>query len=642
MTKSMSRIISHELSKFGKLDIALHAKSTIFYNQLEEDGLIDYLKNLEHLGFISKSHPGNNHKRWDYIMLQFYILHKLKDEVFRTGLSSNHKIDDQNQTSGLVILQIAILFANIGHLKGTLSSEIGFLNYIEQNPTFKNDFFKKIDQSPNWKPFADNIFDNKDYYKIKYLVALNYLLEKNTDPLIEKIIYLFFKNSLIDDDPKLRKLKWIFNKVRQVSFVYLDSFNSDFPFHIDITKILLNTGNYKTVFNPNSFDFDAFYDSCETTLTKKLYISEFASLLLEHNRSSFIQYLGKEVTRKGNNKLDFRNFLCSLYSRNVKSFEISNPKNQKCFQFFLSKEDIEFFGIKQELFNYQEASLENYKNESFLNTLLNKNLSEKKHRVSLIHDGRKSLYFNNLILNIPEIIEGDQKQFLINYFNVHKQFIEKFEYTGKFLNFKTIAITFLFKHYSRKVFLQLTKILFKYDYQLSAYIKFDNQQLIYELAKSVPTFSPTGYIKSKSNLLEKLNIYLTISTIPNDIKNNFRIAKHIIENVTSIKRYFNAFYCLFPIELDKYYLDPNKLYKQQNPETVRTLTDIDLLLVLFNESKFELYVIEGKDQDNGFEAAVRDDFNNRIIPNLRFTNNVSPIQIVNVNQAKGGYIKIDN
>ncbi len=45
-------------------------------------------------------------------------------------------------------------------------------------------------------------------------------------------------------------------------------------------------------------------------------------------------------------------------------------------------------------------------------------------------------------------------------------------------------------------------------------------------------------------------------------------------------------------------------------------------------------MIEGKDQDNGFEAAVRDDFKNRIIPNLRYSNIVSPIQILNKNQAK--------
>lgn len=638
----MNIIVSHELSKFGKLNIALHAESAVFYEQLESHGLIDYLKNLEHLGFISKSHPGNNHKRWDYIMLQFHLLHKLRDEVFRNGLSSKHKIDDQHQTSGLVILQVAILFANIGHLKGTLSSEIGLLNFLEQNENQKTDFFTRINQSAIWKPFSDNIYKTKDYYKIKYLVALNYLLENNTDPLIEKIVYLFFKNSMIDDDPKLRKLKWIFNKVRQVSFVYLDSFNSDFPFHVDITKILLNTVNYRSVFNPNSFDFDGFYDSCETTLTKKLYISEFASLLLEHNRSSFISYLNKEVTRSGGSKLDLKNFLISLYNRNTKSFEITHPKNKCCFQFYLSKEDIEFFGVKQELFNYRTAMLDNYKSETGLNALINKNLTVKNQKISLIHDSRRSMFFNNLILDLNEITIDDEKQFLLNYFNVHKEFIEKFEYVGDISTLKGFSTSYFLKHYSRKVFLQLSKILFKYNHQLSAYIKFDNQQLIHELTKDNRNFTPTGYIKSKASLLDMLNQNISIPNIPNDIKNNFQVARHIVENVSTVKRYVNAFYCLFPIEIDKYELDPSRLYNLQNPETVENITDIDLFLVLFNESKFELYIIEGKDKTSGFISAVKKDFNERILPNLRYPSNYSSINIVSENNAKGGYIKICN
>src|SRR5690554_219746 len=471
-------------------------------------------------------------------------------------------------------------------------------------------------------------------------LIINYLLSNKTRPV--QIIYSFFKNSLIDDEPKLRKLKWIFHKVRQISFLYLDSFNSDFPFHIDITKILLNTGNYKTVFNPNSFDFEGFYDSSETTLTKKLYISKYASKLLDHNKTSFTKYLNKEVTRTGANKLLFDNFVCSLYNRNVKSFEITNPAEQLCLQFYLSKEDIEFFGIKQELFNYHEAILENYQNEDSLNTILNRNLSSKTHRVSLIHDGRKSMFFNNLIIKKNEIIEEDQRQFLFNYFIVHKKYLEQFNYIGKISNLKTIATTFLLKHYARKVFLQLCKILFQFDHQLSAYIKFDNQQLIYELTKSNPSFSPTGFVNPKSSLLRIINEYITIPEIPNDIKNNFGIAKHIIKNVTSIKRYFQSFYCLFPIELDKYDLNPSKLYQQQNPEQVKTISDIDLLLVFFNESRFELYIIEGKDQGNGFESAVRADFVNRILPNLTFPNLASSIQIVNEENARGGYVTIKN
>ena len=404
----------------------------------------------------------------------------------------------------------------------------------------------------------------------------------------------------------------------------------------------MNTGNYKTVFNPNSFDFEGFYDASETTLTKKLYISEYASKLLEHNKTSFTNYLNREITRTGNNKLHFENFVCSLYSRNVKSFDITSPKSQVCLQFYLSKEDIEFFGVKQELFNYKEAILENYLNENDLNTLLNRNLANKNHRISLIHDGRKTMFYNNLIIRKDEIIEADQNQFLLNYFVVHKQYLEKFKYVGKFPDLKTIATTFLVKHYSRKVFLQLCKILFQFEHKISAYIKFDNQQLISELTKINPSFSPTGFIKTKPSLLKVINEYIAVPSIPNDIKNNFGIAKHIIENVSEIKRCFHAFYCLFPIELDRYDLDPAKLYQQQNPEKVKTITDIDLLLVLFNESKFELYIIEGKDQDNGFEAAVRDDFNNRIIPNLTFPNSVSDIQIVNENQAKGGYVTMKN
>ncbi len=178
----MNKIISHELSKFGKVDIALHKESAIFYDLLEEKGIINYLKNLDHLGFISKSHPGNNHKRWDYVMLQLYILHKLKDEVFRTGLSSGHRIDGRHEVSGLVILQIAVFFSNIGHLKGTLSSEVGFLDFLERNNYAKSDFLSNISDSQDWMDFTNNIINNKDYYKIKYIIALNFFKEPQHKP----------------------------------------------------------------------------------------------------------------------------------------------------------------------------------------------------------------------------------------------------------------------------------------------------------------------------------------------------------------------------------------------------------------------------------------------------------------------------
>ena len=188
----MNRIISHELSKFGKISIALHHHSTTFYDLLEQDKIIDYLKTMDHLGFISKSNPGNNHKRFDYVMLQLYILHKLKDGLFRTGLGSNHQIDDNNQASGIVILQIAVLFSNIGHLKGTLSSEVAFLDLLKSNPSYQEVFLREINKDVRWKAFAKNIIDKREYYKVKYLIALNYLVKHCDIELIHKIVQLFF------------------------------------------------------------------------------------------------------------------------------------------------------------------------------------------------------------------------------------------------------------------------------------------------------------------------------------------------------------------------------------------------------------------------------------------------------------------
>lgn len=638
----MNKIISHELSKFGKIDIALHHHSTNFYLNLEEHGLIDYLKNLDHLGFISKSHPGNNHKRWDYVMLQLHLIHKLKDEVFRTGLSSNHAIDEDNQTSGIVILQIAVLFANLGHLKGTLASETEFIHFLKANPNKKQEFFEEISKSIEWTEFANSIIDKNDYYKTKYLVALNYLLKNVNDIKIKKIILLFFKNALIDDEPKLRKLKWIFHKVRQISFIYLDSFNSDFPFQIDISKILLNIYNYKTLFNPNSFDFETFFDSGETTLTKKLYISPKAANALHANSVNFSSYLKRQLLKRGNNKLEFNDFLKSFISRDVKPFEIVGPNNYKCHQFYLSKEDIEIFGMKRTLFNYEEAVLQNYKQRIEFESLLNRNLTNNPSKICLIHDGRKTLFFINLIVNQSQIRLDEQNQFLLNYFNIHNKFLEKFKYTSNLANFKTYATIFLNKHYTRKIFLHLFKIIFKCDYDLSAYIKFDNHQLISQLTKDNPKFHVSGFANSKASLKSYFDEIIEEQKIPIDIKNNHHIAKHIVENVTEIKRYVKAYYCSFPIEIDKYSLDPAKLYKQHNPESAKTLTDIDMVMVIFNSSKFELYIIEGKKQATGFEAATRGDFNNRIKPYLLHPSAMPQINIINENGVKGGYICYKN
>lgn len=638
----MNKIISHEISKLGKIDIALHNKSAEFYNILETKGIIEHLKKLDHLGFISKSHPGNNHKRWDYVMLQLYFLHKLKDKIFKNGLGSDHKIVANQELSGIVILQIAVLFSNIGHLHGTLASEIALFNYLEREPERKKEFLQNISNVDILKKYAEKVFSEHDYYKIKYLIALNFLKKNVNDVQINSVIEKFFLNSIEEDEPSFRKLKWIFFKVRQISFIYLDSFNSDFPFNIEITKLLLNTINYPHLFNPNSSDYDTFFDSCETTLTKKIYISEKSCAELFHNDNLFTDYLIEHHNKANANKLIFENFTCSLISRAVKPFEVKPSEYSACLQFYLSKADFEIFGNKLELFNYSEANKINIKKTSEFNTIINKGLTNKTNKVYIINDQRKTLFYNNLLMDYSKLLEIEQNQFLLNYFNYHSEYLNSFIFNAQFEGLRNRAVGTFQKSYSRKVFLQLFKILFDFDYKLSAYIKFENQPFIKKLENEFDSVFSTGYFSKKRDLVKMLNQINERDDLPADISNNHKLLQHIIENVTEIERNFNVFYCLFPIEIDKSTLDAKKLYELKNPEDCVTITDIDAVVAIFNKSKFEFYLIEGKASGH-VRSQVNDDFINRIKPNLRFPNSLPPINIVRIpNLCRGGYVCYKN
>ncbi len=637
----MSKLVSHEVSKFGRFDIVFHSEAEIFYNLLKDKGLIDYLKDLDHLGFITKAHPGNNHKRWDYVMLQLYLLHKLKDGVFKYGLSNNCKIDEDTEiSSGLSLIQIAILFSNIGHLPGTIAAEKALYHYLEENPNRKTEFLSPFIDNIVWKSFSDNVFDNHDFYKVKHLIAANFTYKYVADETLRKSIEFFFKGKIDNDPDKLKKFKWLFLKIRQVSFIYLDSFNSDFPFHIDISKILLNLFNYKTLFNTNSKDFDGFFETCETSLSKKLYLSERSAINLKHNEELFKKHLKSEFNRGGENKLKFDDFIINYTGRAVPDFRITDGNGHFCYQFYLSKEDINIFGNRLRIFDYDTAFINLFNRRNELESLINRKLENKNHKISLIQDQRRTLFYNNLLIDKVAIKAEEIEQFMLNYLKVHLEFINEFKNsnTEGHSHFKDLdlATNNLLKHYSRKVFLQLFKFLFSYKLNLSVYVKFENQNLISKLFQA-KNINGTGYVKGKSKLINLFNDLSGQEYIPADIKNNHNILKWIVENEVEIDYNFNAFYCLFPLEVEKHEEDIEELHKHQNFEKITTITDIDAALLIFSKSKFEFYIIEGKDSGN-LVRDVNKDFK-KIKKNFHFNSNFPEVKIVNQTDAKGGYIK---
>jgi hypothetical protein len=635
--------ISHELSNIGKLDFQFHGIAALFYAQLQTDGIIDYLKGLDHLGFISKCHPGNHHKRWDYVCLQLYFLQKLRHSAFNTGLTKDIEINGTN-ASYLEILQTFILFANIGHLEGTVASEKGLFKFLEQNAHAKGSFLGEIDNIPELKAFADKIFTSFDFYKVKYLVALNYVLQRKVDARILASIQLILKKYLHEKDIAFEKLRILYFKVRKVSFVYLDSFHCSTPVQVNLSKILVNIFNYDNLFNPDDTDYDSILEACETVLSKELYISPKSSMTFSLSSREFCNYL---ISRSNGSKpIDHSIFIISLLKQK-ENYTIKFPDFEKfyLFHFYVSKDSLKIFEAHLGV-SLDDAIITLNKVEDQLRKTLNKSLTQRKIEFTFQHDMRKSMLFFTVL--VPKnIVNIDSKQILINFNNFFANIVNYLNFDqyldrlglGEHPIFASLFHRNLQKDIIRRYFLYVLKLLFEKSNRLNLFIKFQYRQLINEMNKRTgkPLFE-TFFAASRSELLQELNDNLN-KGLPEDIENNVQILKRIISDEVKLKRNFCAFTAIFPIEIEEMIFDAGELDKWGNSERRRTITDIDSMLIVFQKSKFELYIIEGKKYRSGFKSACTRDLNNiRALANNAQA--FSPPVLVQTGSFKGGYIKI--
>jgi hypothetical protein len=634
-------LITHELSNIGKLDISLHGIAAIFYNQLCADGLIDYLKDLNHLGFISKSHPGNNHKRWDYVCLQLFLVQKLKHSTFKTGLNRDTDLDGK-KASNQEILQTFILFANIGHLEGTLASEKGLYDFLNQNTKEKENFLSEINNLPELKDLVDKVFVKYDFYKMKYLIALNYVLRNKTEKRVIEGIKLILKKYLSEYDSQFEKLRTLFLKIRKVSFVYLDSFHCQTPIQINLSKILVNIFSYDTLFNPVDTDYDSVLEACETILSKELYLSPKSILQYCQSTTDFRDFLIKNSVHK--NRIDHTNSLKSLLShKNKPLYQYSVSTSNHVFLFYVAKESLKIIETPVNVdFDGAYVTLINRQKE--LTLLANRGIRRKRIIFSTQQDMKKTLIFFTFI--IPKDLPTSEQSTVLG--NINKTFhaVKKiFDFdlgSEDFLkDIRSLLLQNFQKDIIRRYFLYILKYLFEKESRLNLFIPFQYRQKINALNKgTINKIYETSFVQSRLLLHKDLDEYLKFP-LPEDIDNNIRLLKYIADNEVTLKRNISYFYSIFPIELEEMEYSASDLDKQGNSEKRKTITDIDAILVAFQESKFEIYLVEGKKHQKRFKALCTQDLNR--IKSLAVNSAIfSNQKIIEHGKYKGGYLRISN
>lgn len=630
--ESRHRFIQHEIPNLGKVNIDLYGQAAELYNLLDKNGIINNLKKIENLGMITHSHPSNVHKRWDYVCLQLLLLQRLKYSSLKfLGLNSTIIKNSDETVSSEEYLQCQILFSSIGVIPGTVSSEKALLTFLINNSTEKEKLISPF--KTEWNNLVIKIFNEYDYFKIKYLVALNFLYKQNINQNIKRTLLSFYNNDKKSDSSKIARAREIYYRIRRISFIYLDTLNSHFFSTLAVSKILFHISNYENLFNPNSHDWIPFFQTWEDTLTKMLYLSPHSIKQDIYNYNDVTQRLEKH-------KSAFNNcFLRAIIKSSNQIFPANSHKeNPLIGQFYFTYKDVELY---KDLFDLDLKKITKniLKIEVDFNNLLNEDIKDFKNQCYIVFDNSKQYLFINYLIDKSQISNAKILKFvlrnstkvLIKFLDeINKEFVkEKFIYEQiKQVSFKSII---------RKYLLFCIQLLTKYEskkLRYNAYIDYT------DLNKIERPFYETNYFTK----IESLNDYLTETTKSKSLKkypdiiNSINVLKEVIKK-ERINKKSKTLLCILPIKLDKVETDFKLMRNSDNPISSKPFTDIDIMLFVINKNNVDLIIVEGKSVRKGLESEINKSFN-RLKETLVFKDFIGTPKILSNRKSKGGYIRM--
>ena len=289
--------ISHNIPLLGEINAYICAGYGVAcYNYLNSESYIQRLKKTSQLGIIENTQYGTHHTRWEYVVLQLYLINQFQnignkyinqfdEEDYRIKhLSSNIKgFNSDCKITGASLLQIWVLLFNSGHLEGTFASERGVFKSIKKNKSLKDVFLNGL---PDFliTPFEESLKNNQINHVHKFLISFlinkenknkNSISENNVgDSDLIQILLESIKFYFSYDDEKINSLRFIFNKIRQISYLFLDSQYASLPLTFNISKILINPKYYFNELMIEDSPLNRTLNSFDTLLSYTLYYSE--------------------------------------------------------------------------------------------------------------------------------------------------------------------------------------------------------------------------------------------------------------------------------------------------------------------------------------------------------------------------------
>ena len=297
--------LSATLPVIGKIDLDFHNESAELLGLLGEAEL-SRLNRIHHLGLSSLVFTGVNHSRLEYVLLlcataiQIAKLHKHNDEV---GLSGKIKLNGIRSpiSSCSELLKIWAFVTNIGHTNWTFGTEKTILNAAKESKAIYS-WLTTSTRYSDMNRWCRSQIDLDNGLQIKHLLALKRVNDFPPRSKMKVQVIHYLRNLLLDPEllfpdnfearQKLIRVRTLFQQLRLLVIVALDSYYSHHPLRLDLNSAINNIANFqKRGFSPNPFD--DFLNQTAGNLADELYLHPKAMSL---HRSYELHHLPKFIS----------------------------------------------------------------------------------------------------------------------------------------------------------------------------------------------------------------------------------------------------------------------------------------------------------------------------------------------------------
>ena len=264
---SMPAEISYHFPKHGRLHVRVGEYTRALADLFErEGGLVTRLKQTDQLGNLRYFYPGAHHTRYEYLVLQWYLLARLagvKDTSEATlglhgGVRDLPRLASGHAPQGVDVLQSMVLLANVGHLPETLAGERAVLAVLAQDSGLKAAFQNLLGDARQAFGIALSQFDPYGLHLYLAWMWLEQLRSFDADPNVRDYGREVLWHQLApDSDGKWGRFQKLAQQVRRIAYLTLDTLYTPAPFSIefgtledDLTRhpeaYLLDTSPFQT------------------------------------------------------------------------------------------------------------------------------------------------------------------------------------------------------------------------------------------------------------------------------------------------------------------------------------------------------------------------------------------------------------